>query len=94
MLFCYALSHMLLHLSCLCRGVGARRGRVYCAVRLRGGERQPDGAAHHDQRLQDCLSREGDGCHTSLPILQVYILLLAQFISVLWIRNDLFRIQL
>ena len=39
----------------------AWRGCVYRADGGRGGEWQPHGAAHHDQRLQDCLSREGEG---------------------------------
>jgi hypothetical protein len=51
-----------------CRGVGERRGRVHRAVRVRGGERQPHGAAHHDQRLQDCFRGEGHRCHSSLSI--------------------------
>ncbi len=57
--------------SCSSRGVCARRGRVHRAVRVRGGERQPHGAAHHDQRLQDCLRGEGHRCHSRLPIFQV-----------------------
>ena len=44
------------------------RGRLHRPVRLRRGQRQPHGAAHHDQRLQDRLRREGQRRHPLFPL--------------------------
>ena len=56
----YLLEGVLSPLNCL----------YLCSVRLWRGERQPDGAAHHDQCLQDRLSRTGDSRDTRVPVLQ------------------------
>lgn len=45
-----------------------RRRCLHRAERLRGDQRQSDGAAHHDQCLQDCLSLQGHCCHPLLSI--------------------------
>ena len=49
------------------RGECARGGRVHCADGRWGGQRQPHGAPHHDQRLHNRLRREGRA-------IQLYIL--------------------
>lgn len=50
------------------RRVGPRRGRVHRAVRLRWDQRQPDGDADHDQRVQDRLGVARHRCDTLLPV--------------------------
>lgn len=50
------------------RGERPRRGRLHRAERLRGDQRQSDGAPHHDQRLQDRLGLPGDRRHPLLPV--------------------------
>ncbi|KAK6325269.1 hypothetical protein J4Q44_G00046110 [Coregonus suidteri] len=50
------------------RGERARRGRLHCAERLRRDQRQPDGAADHDQRVQDRLVVPRHRRHPLLPL--------------------------
>lgn len=45
-----------------------RRGRLHRAERLRGDQRQSDGASHHDQRLQDRLGLPCDRRHPVFPV--------------------------
>lgn len=54
--------------QCGDRGERARRGRVHRAERLRRDQRQPDGAADHDQRLQDRLGLPRHRRHPLLPV--------------------------
>lgn len=51
-------------------GERKRGRRLHCPERLWGDQWQSDGAADHDQRLQDCLSLQGHCCHPLLPICQ------------------------
>lgn len=46
------------------------RRRLHRAERLRWDQRQPDGAADHDQRLQDCVLVPRHCGHTLLPLRQ------------------------
>lgn len=45
------------------------RGRcLHRTVRIRRDQRQPDGTADHDQRVQDCVRFPSDRCDTLLPV--------------------------
>lgn len=54
--------------QCGDRRVGERRRRVHSAERQRGDQRQPHGAAHHDQRVQDSLRLTSNCSHPLLPV--------------------------
>ncbi len=47
-------------IQCRDRRISSWGGRVHRPVRLRRNQRQPDGAAHHDQRLQDRFGQQGN----------------------------------